>query len=154
MKNKRQVMRAESNHERGIKLSGRTNATCMPSVFIGCAFGRPAGPPIRHKSNWVKGQMKIPSITRTSIANVRDCQVAAAAERNQMQLETSWPANPPRKTVRTSRCASAIVTVTVIAMLAQFVLTFTELRGVRKGAVRIFGFEQLPGCGTNALHVG
>jgi hypothetical protein len=63
------------------------------------------------------GKMKIPATTSTSIAAMGDRHVAVAAERNHTALETIWPANPPWKTVRTSRCASVMVTMLMLAQI-------------------------------------
>ena len=51
----------------------------------------------------------MPPTTSTAMAPVDDCHVAVAAEASHIAPETNWLANPPRKTVLTSRCASLIV---------------------------------------------
>lgn len=50
----------------------------------------------------------MPPNTRTNIALLVEYHVPKAADRNHTILEANPPANPPKKTVRTSRCASLI----------------------------------------------
>src|SRR5512135_618871 len=50
--------------------------------------------------------MKMPPNMSTAMALAGEDHVARAADKNHTKLETNWPAKPPRKIVRTSRCAS------------------------------------------------
>src|ERR1700690_1802397 len=112
----RTIIKAGENQSKRYKLaaattgrfSGRINAICIPRAFIGCPLGKDAGRPMSRRSNCVKGKMNTPPTTSARIADFVVCQVAKAADRNQIRLDTSWPAKPPMNTPRTSRWASLI----------------------------------------------
>ncbi|MBB5061230.1 hypothetical protein HDF16_005966 [Granulicella aggregans] len=96
-------------------INGRTNATCIPSAFIGCPFGNDAGRPISRSNNCINGKMKHSPSTSTHAPTRKENQVATIGEANQTMLDARVPGKPPTNVVLTSLCACAISIAKIIA---------------------------------------
>jgi hypothetical protein len=103
-----QVMSCGSSHQREIKRKRKRNL--HPQSIHGVPLGQGCGSPhqsqqqLRHRKN------EKAAYEQRDDRCLGDCQVANAADISQTRLDTSWPAKPPKKTLRTSRWASLIFT--------------------------------------------